>query len=69
MINLKIGEWVKYIPSAGLDEIGRVKSWNDEYAFVVYSCDNNWDRFKDYTACATRLEDLVKLEGEGHGDC
>jgi hypothetical protein len=51
-----IGRFVIYLPSRTK---GRIKSWNHEFVFVVYSPDGNWDRFEDYTAAATRPEDLV----------
>jgi len=39
-------------------EKGRIKSWNKINIFVVYKCDGNWDKFEDYTSCATDPEDL-----------
>jgi len=53
-----IGRWVLYTAHHGETEKGRLKSWNDTNIFVVYKCDNQWSRFKDYTGCATRPEDL-----------
>ena len=44
-----VGRWIKY----SNEEIGRIKSWNSVYIFVVYNCDGNWDCFKNYTAVAT----------------
>jgi hypothetical protein len=64
MINIKdlkpedVGRWVRYIPCVGAPEPGRIKSWNDTFVFVVYKCDQQWDRFTDYTGCATSPEDL-----------
>ena len=58
-----VGRWVVY--DSGLkQELGRIKSWNDKYVFVVYKCDNQWDRFQDFTGCATKPEDLSFLTGE-----
>jgi len=48
-----IGRWVIYQPFAGKPEEGRIKSWNDRFVFVVYRCDNLWDRFMEYTGQAT----------------
>jgi len=65
MINIKeltskdVGRWVSYIPAYGNIEHGRIKSWNDKYIFVVYKCNNEWDRFQDFTGVATNPEDLV----------
>ena len=65
MINIKElderdrGRWVKYEDSVGKTERGRIKSWNDKYIFVVYKCNNQWDRFQDFTGCSTNPEDLT----------
>jgi hypothetical protein len=45
-------------------EVGRVKSWNDKFVFVVYKCAENWDRYEDYTGVATKIEDLVIYDGD-----
>lgn len=52
-----IGRWVVY-EDGFKKEKGRIKSWNDHYIFVVYKCNHEWDRFQDYTGCATSPEDL-----------
>jgi hypothetical protein len=52
-----IGRWVVYNGGFG-EEKGRIKTWNEEYVFVVYKCDNQWDRYQDFTAAATRPEQL-----------
>ncbi len=51
------GCWVEYTAFNKV-EIGRIKSWNDKFIFVVYKCNGEWDRFFDYTGCATSPEDL-----------
>lgn len=56
-----VGAWVEYRPSYGDPERGRIKSWNDKFIFVVYKCDNQWNRFQDYTAAATDPADLVRI--------
>lgn len=55
-----VGRWVTYTASDGHTETGKLKSWNDTYIFVVYNANDNWDgdHWKDYTAAATRPEDL-----------
>lgn len=53
-----IGRWVRYCPSFGEPEKGRIKSWNQRYIFVVYKCDNQWHRYQDFTAAATSPFDL-----------
>jgi len=51
---LIVGDYVWYVPFEGCLESdyekGRVKSISDEnYVFVVYHCNNDWDNYKDYT--------------------
>lgn len=57
---LKEGDKVRYCPSHGGQEKGIVKSVNNDagIAFVVYKCNEEWSRYKDYTGCATNLTDL-----------
>jgi len=50
-----VGTWVLYKPKG---EIGRVKSTNNTWVFVVYNCDHKWDNYEDYTAAATSPKDL-----------
>ena len=59
-----VGRWVRYrdahFPDQSAD--GRIKSWNDRTVFVVYKCDNQWDRFADFTAAGTSPTDLTFIE-------
>jgi len=57
-----IGAWVEYRGSAGEREKGRIKSWNEKAIFVVYKCGGDWLNFKNYTAAATKPEDLFFLK-------
>jgi len=59
-----VGRWVAYTTPHGIAERGRIKWWNDTYIFIVYHCDDNWDNFHDYTAAATRPEELTFIIGE-----
>jgi len=59
-----IGRWVKYTNSCNRTEIGRIKSFNTKYIFVVYKCDNQWDRFQDFTGCSTLPSDLEFITEE-----
>ena len=59
LTNKDKGQWVKYTPSLGKIERGRIKGWNTVWVFVVYNCDDDWDNFMDYTGCATSPEDLT----------
>jgi len=52
-----IGKWVIYKTGFSAER-GKIKSWNDKYIFVVYKCNNEWDRFQDFTASATNPKDL-----------
>lgn len=60
-----VGRWVEYTAPHGAKEEGRIKSWNEFFVFVVYKCAGNWSRFQDYTACATKPEDLTFITKRG----
>ena len=53
------GRYVVYTSEHGTAEIGRIKSWNNNFIFVVYKCDNNWNLYEEYTAAATKPDDLT----------
>ena len=53
-----VGKWVEYRGTGGEVEWGKIKSWNDNWIFVVYKCAGEWERFKDFTGQATGPEDL-----------
>jgi hypothetical protein len=59
-----IGRWVIYTPAHGDTENGRIKSWNNTFVFVVYACAGKWDRFLDFTGCATDSKDLRFMTDE-----
>ena len=52
------GRWVEYYPSVGNAQIGKIKSWNSNWIFVVYNCANDWKNYANYTAAATSPENL-----------
>ena len=58
----ELGQWVEYHGQAGEREVGRVKSSNHKWVFVVYHCDGDWDNFQNYTAAATNPDDLIIIE-------
>lgn len=65
--NLKesdVGRWVQYVPGHGPRETGRIKSWNTKYIFVVYNCARDWQNYRNYTAAATKPEDLEFIRAE-----
>ncbi len=59
-----IGQFIYYIPFKGSDpkdwQRGKIKSFDnkEQRAFIVYNCNDQWNCYKDYTAAATRYEDL-----------
>lgn len=65
MIDVKLlekgddGRYVTYVDSMRDKKLGRIKSWNDKWIFVVYNCADCWDDFRDYTAAATDPKDLT----------
>jgi hypothetical protein len=56
-----MGRTVWYVPEYGEPEIGILKSWNFDYAFVVYpgNNDDKWTNWQNYTAAATKPEHLT----------
>jgi len=60
-----IGKWVEYAARGGdKRERGRIKGWNSRHVFVVYSCDDQWWRYQDFTGAATSPRDLQFIENE-----
>jgi hypothetical protein len=59
-----VGRWVRYRDVHFPDQFedGRIKSWNERTVFVVYRCDNQWQRFADFTAAGTLPESLDFIE-------
>lgn len=58
MAEIKEGSYVHYCLSYGAKENGRVKSMCNEYAFVVFKCAGEWDKYQDYTGQRVALSDL-----------
>ena len=54
-----VGKWVEYRGGAGEIERGRIKSWNDQFVFVIFRCDGEWNSFKDFIGAATDPNDLT----------
>lgn len=62
---LKVGDLVTYTPGgipelSHLAERGKVKEVLEDSAFVVYNCNNEWDKWQDYTGVLTSLNALTK---------
>ena len=53
-----VGRWVVYTDGTKNDQLGRIKSWNDKWIFVVYHCADEWSKYINYTAAATDPKDL-----------
>jgi len=58
---IKRGMKVTYVTPHRI-ETGIVKRIceNEDSAFVVYNCGENWNEYQDYTAAKTKLENLKK---------
>ena len=54
-----VGRWVEYTAPDGKNAIGKLKSWNDKYAFIVFNCNQNWDDYKNYTASPVDPKQLI----------
>jgi len=54
----KVGEKVHYAANHCDPENGIVKEVRGDTIFVVYYCNGEWHRYKDYTGCATNIRDL-----------
>ena len=61
-----IGRWVWYTPGHGDKEKGKLKSWNSHFIFVVYKCDGEWERFRDFTGQPTKSSDLKFIAHASH---
>ncbi len=57
-----IGSWVTFALSQGRRQLGRIKSFNDQWVFVVYNCNSDWDNYANYTAAATTAPSLTFVE-------
>lgn len=57
-MKIKSGQKVTYVTDYRKEQ-GIVKSIsNDDYVFVVYHCNEDWDNYSNYTAERTRIKDL-----------
>ena len=55
----KHGFMVWHVGKDGRSHVGKIKSWNDKYIFVVFNCDGKWDKWMEYTGEACKPEDLI----------
>lgn len=56
--DLQIGDLVHYI-NGNTVENGRIKSISiDDFVFVVYHCNEDWENFNDYTGQLTHIKHL-----------
>ena len=64
-----VGRWVSYVPHAGAKlQKGRIKGWNDKWVFVVYNCGGEWDKYQNYTGCATDPLELAFSKAMTNGE-
>lgn len=59
-----IRQWVSYRRWERKHQLGRIKSWNDSCVFVVYECNEEWDRFQEFIGQETNPEDLTFVIGK-----
>lgn len=57
-----VGRFVLYTDGVDSKEFGRIKSWNEHYIFVVFNCNDHWNKFFHYRAKSTRPENLKFAE-------
>lgn len=59
--DVKPGIKVHYTSKGGETENGIIKSFekSKRLIFVVYNCDNKWERYNDYTGSITYIDDLT----------
>lgn len=58
---LRVGDKVHYQPAHYNEDFwenGVIKDVSEAGAFVVYECDGDWDKFKEYTGALTYFKDL-----------
>ena len=60
-----IGRYVTYHPEKRPSELGRIKAMGNHLVFVVFHCDNHWDRYRDYTAMAVLPTSLAFAHSPG----
>jgi hypothetical protein len=59
--NNLIGKYAVYTTPLKI-EVGRIKSFNDKWIFVVYNCNDDWDDYKSYTGVPTSPGNLNIIE-------
>ena len=59
--DVKPGIKVHYTSKEGVTENGIIKSFSESKRLihVVYNCDNEWERYSDYTGSITYIDDLT----------
>lgn len=59
--DVKTGIKVHYTSDEGVIENGIIKSFekSKRLIYVVYNCDNEWERYYDYTGSMTYIDDLT----------
>lgn len=59
--DVNVGVKVHYTSEEGKTENGIIKGYEDSrrLIYVVYNCDNEWDKYYNYTGAATYIGDLT----------
>lgn len=57
-MDINVGDKVHYTAPHGATQNGIVKKVED-FVFVVFHCNGEWDKYMDYTGQATRLQDIT----------
>lgn len=57
-----VGRWVEFTHYHGKKERGKIKSWGENFIFVVFHCDGQWDRFQSFTGQACDPDHLQFIE-------
>ena len=60
-----IGTYVLYQKDAVSTKVGRIKAVGNQWMFVVFDCNNRWDRYHTYPSLAVRPATLTRTEAPG----
>lgn len=57
-----LGNWVRFDQQHGESRFGRLKTWNEKYVFVVFSCGGDWDNWHNYTGQSCNPDDCAFVD-------
>lgn len=61
---LKVGDMISYgRPDCVNRKEGKIKTIAKDgyHVFAVFSCNRDWDNYRDYTAQRVRIRDVIKI--------